>query len=107
VKLTRNQVASRNDKAVRFVREVLDNADRADEIEGEFLDDYATRRRIQLLNPRTRKMAIAKRVQSRQELQDRIHELEEENETLQDQLDQITDIVDPMEEGEEGEEEGE
>ena len=107
MKLTRDQVASRKDKAVRFVRDVLDDPDRADEIESESLDDYATRRRIQLLNPRTRKMAIAKRVQSRQELQDRIHELEEENETLQDQLDQITDIVAPMEEEEEDEEEGE
>lgn len=108
MQLTRDQLTSRKDKAVRFVRDVLDDPDRAEEIEDESLDDYAIRRGIQILNPRTRKMAIAKRVQSRQELQDRISELEEENETLQDQLDQITDIVAPMEnEEEEEDEEGE
>jgi acyl carrier protein phosphodiesterase len=104
-KLTRDQVASRKDKAVRFVRDVLDDPERADEIESESLDDYAERRKFQLLNPRLSKMA--KRVQTRQELQDRIRELEEENESLQDQLDQVADIVAPMEEEEDDESEEE
>ncbi|HTQ59986.1 MAG TPA: hypothetical protein VMI32_07180 [Candidatus Solibacter sp.] len=40
---------------------------------------------------------------SKEELQERIRELEEENDDLQDQLDQIADIAAPIE-GEEGNE---
>ncbi len=106
VKLSRDQLASRKERAVRFVRDVLDD-DRAEEIESESLDDYAARRRIQLLNPKKGNL-MAQRTKSRQELQQRIRELEEENEQLQDQVDQVADIVAPVEdEGEEEEEETE
>lgn len=93
------QLQGRKEKAVRFVRDVLRDDERADEIEDESLEDYAERRKIKLLNPRGEPMA------TKQELFDRIKELEDENEELQSQLDEVADIVAPPEEGEgEGEE---
>jgi hypothetical protein len=104
--LTRKQLEGRKAKAVRFVRAVQQDEDRAAEIEDESVEDYAARRRIQILNPQGGVMA--KRIQTREELQERIHELESENEGLQDQLDAIADIVVPtIEDDEEREEEEE
>ncbi len=99
--LTREQVQARKDKAARFVRDVLDDPDRAAEIEDESLEDYAERRKFQIVNPRRRTRNMA----TKRELEDRIGELEEENEELQSRLDEVLDIVAPAEEGEEGEEE--
>lgn len=98
--LTRQQLQTRKEKAVRFVRDVLDDPDRADEIEDESLESHAERRKIKLLNPRGDSMA------TKRELLDRIKELESENEELQSQLDEIADIVAPPEEDED-EEDGE
>jgi len=106
MKLTRDQLKSRKEKAVRFVRDVLDDPDRADEIESESLEDYASRRKVQLSNPLTRKSIMAKKTQTREELRERVRELEEENESLQDQLDSIADIVAPAE-GEDDQDDGE
>ena len=103
-KLTRDQLESRKDKAVRFLRDVLGDPDRAEEIESESLDDYADRRRIQLVNPK-KGSRMAHRTETRRELLERIQELEQQNEELQDQLDQVADIVAPAEEQEEEEEE--
>ena len=50
--LTRDQVEARKEKAVRFTRDVLDDPDRADEIEDESLEDYAARRKIKIINSR-------------------------------------------------------
>ena len=93
--LTRDQLEKRKEQAVRFVRDVVGDSDRADEIAGESLEDYAERRRIKIQNPR-RKCSMA----SKRELQDRIKELEEENEDLNDRLDQITDLAGAEEEEE-------
>ena len=96
--LTRKQLESRKAQAVRFTRDVLDDADRAEEIEDESLEDYAERRHIQIQNPKgVRRMAI----QTRRELLERIEELEQENEELQGQLDEIRDIIGEEEEEEE------
>ena len=101
--LTRKQLESRKAQAVRFTRDVLDDADRAEEIEDESLEDYAERRHIQIQNPKgVKRMAI----QTRRELLERIEELEQENEELQGQLDDIRDIIGDEEEEEE-EEQGE
>jgi hypothetical protein len=54
--LTRDQLQSRKEKAVRFTRDVVGDPDRADEIEGESLENYAERRKIKLNNPRSRKI---------------------------------------------------
>jgi len=101
--LTREQLESRKAQAVRFVRDVLGDDDRAAQIEDESLEDYAARRKIEILNnPRGETMA------SKAELLERIKDLEGENEDLQSQLDEIADIVAPPEEAEEEEaEEGE
>lgn len=97
--LSRKQLESRKTKAVRFTRGVLGDSDRADEIEDESLEDYAERRHIQVVNPKgARKMPV----QTRRELMDRIKELEEENESLQDRLEEISDLASD-EEGEEEE----
>ena len=98
--LTRKQLESRKAQAVRFTRDVLDDPDRADEIEDESLEEYAERRHIQMVNPKgVRKMAV----RTRRELLERIEELEEENENLQSRLDEISDIVGDEEEEEEEE----
>jgi hypothetical protein len=96
--LTRAQVQSRKEKAARFVRNVLEDPDRADEIEDESLESYAERRQVKIVgNPRGAIMA------TKEDLQERIQELEEENDDLQDQLDKIADIAAPIEEDEDGE----
>ncbi|HTS05274.1 MAG TPA: hypothetical protein VMP68_06800 [Candidatus Eisenbacteria bacterium] len=103
--LTRRQLESRKAQAVRFTRDVLDDPDRADEIEDELLEDYAERKRIKLANPTgVRKMPAP----TRRELLERIEELEGQNEDLQSKLDEIADLVAPEEdEGNEDEDEGE
>jgi hypothetical protein len=95
--LTRKQLTARKAQAVRFVWDVLGEDDKADDIEDESLEDYAEQRHIELANP---KGATRMAAPTRQELLDRIEELETENEDLQSQLDQIRDIV-----GDEDEEE--
>jgi hypothetical protein len=100
--LTREQLQSRKDKAVRFVRDVLDDPERASEIEDEDLEDYADRRHIELINPRrTKSMANGGNGRTKQDLMDEIADLQAENQDLQDQLDAIVDIVSPEEEDEE------
>ena len=95
--LTRKQLETRKAQAVRFSRDVLSDDDRADEIEDESLDEYAERRHIKLTNPKgARKMPI----KTRRELLDRITELEEQNEELQEKVDSIAEIVGDEEEGE-------
>jgi hypothetical protein len=99
--LTREQLQGRKDKAVRFVRDVLDDPERADQIEAEDLEDYAARRHVELINPTRRKtMANGGNGRSKQDLLDEIDELQQENRDLQDQLDAIADIVSPEEEEE-------
>jgi hypothetical protein len=107
--LTRDQLQSRKDRAVKFTRDVVDDPDRADEIAGESLEDYAERRGITLANPR-RLRNMARPTKTREELQDEIaglrdenRELQEQNEGLQDQLDTIAEIVAPGDEDEDDE----
>jgi len=88
--LTRKQLESRKAQAVRFTRNVLEDDDRADEIEDESLEDYAEGRHIKIVNP---KGITPMAAPTRQELLDRIEELETENEDLQSQLDQIRDVI--------------
>ena len=88
--LTRKQLEARKAQAVRFVRDVLGDDDKADDIEDESLEDYAEHRHIKLANP---KGATHMAAPTRQELLDRIDELETENEGLQSRLDEIADII--------------
>ncbi len=77
--LTRHELEKRKAQAVRFVRDVLDDRGKADEIEDESLEEYAEHRRIRLSN---RKGVPRIAIQTRRELLERIHELETENEEL-------------------------
>ena len=107
MKLTREQIQGRKEKAVRFVRDVLGDPDRAEEIAEESLEDYAARRKFEIMNPTRRATMPRKTIEDYRadiaDLKDQIGELEEENETLQDQLDQISDIAAGEEEEEEDE----
>lgn len=49
--LTWDEIERRKDQAVRFVRDVLDRPDRAEEIEDESLEDYAERKGFAIANP--------------------------------------------------------
>jgi hypothetical protein len=98
-RLTRAQLESRKEKAVRFVRDVLGDSDRADEIAEESLEDYAQRRKIQITNPSKRRNAIMATTKSKDELEAENADLRDENEDLKDQLDAIADIVAPEDEG--------
>ena len=102
-RLSRDQIETRKEKAVRFVRDVLDDPERAAEIEDESIEDYAERRKFEIVNPRRR----TNTVESKADLEQKIEELESENEKLQSRLDEILDIVAPPEdeaEEEDGEE---
>ena len=102
--LTRKQLEARKARAVRFVRDALENDDKADDIEDESLEDYAEHRHIKIANP---KGVIRMAAPTRQELLDRIEELETTNEDLQSRLDEIADIIgdnDDEEDEDEGEE---
>jgi hypothetical protein len=58
--VTIEQVESRKDKAVRFLRDVLRDDDRADEVEDESPEDYAARKRITITNsPKRRTITVA------------------------------------------------
>ena len=96
--LTRDQLQSRKEKAVRFTRDVLADPDRADEIADERLEDYAQRRKIELINPHRRTTVIMAETRTRAELEAEVADLREENQELRDQLDAVADIVSPDDE---------
>ncbi len=106
--LSREQLQARKEKAVRFVRDVKGDPERAAEIEDESLEDYAARRKIEILNPhggtmsrvRVANPGAAADMPSRLELTRRIRELEDENDELQDRLDQVADLAEAPEDDE-------
>ena len=102
--LTREQLEARKAKAVRFIANVLQDEDRADEVEDESLESYAERRHVQLLNPTSRKGTFMAG-ESKADLKRHIRELEDENQELQSKLDDIADLVAPEEDEVEEEEE--
>ena len=106
--LTREQVQSRKDKAVRFVRDVLADPDRADEIEDESLEDYAERRKFTITNPSRQRSTRTYMADTRTKagLEQEIADLEQENQDLQDQLDTIADIVAPSDEDDDDDDSG-
>jgi hypothetical protein len=98
--LTRDQAQSRKNAAVRFAENVLDDPDKAADIEDEDLDDWIERKKITLIdNPRERTLKMANgNGRTKQDLLDQIDDLTQENQDLQDQLDAIADIVAPSDE---------
>ena len=93
--LTRDQLQSRKKQAIRFVGDVLGDLDRAEEIADESLEDYAERRKIELINPDRRRTVIMQKTKTKAELEAEISDLQGENQELQDQLDAISDIISP------------
>jgi len=57
---TREQVEKMQAKAVKFLRDVVGNDDKADEIEALSLDDYAAKKKITLGNPKKSKVKSRK-----------------------------------------------
>ena len=92
---TREQAQARKDAAVRFAENVLDDPDKADDIESEDLDAWVERKKITLVENLGRRANRMANGPSKQDLQDQIDELTQENQDLQDQLDAIADIVAP------------
>ena len=105
-KLTREQVESRKEKAVRFTRDVLGDSDRADEIEDEDIESYAERKHFEITNPQERSKKMA-RVKTKSELEAEVQDLQAENDDLQEQLQAIADIASGDDEEEEQEDEEE
>ena len=54
--MTYAQVEARKEKAVRFLRDVVGDDDRADEVEDESVEDYATRKRLVIENTAQRRV---------------------------------------------------
>jgi hypothetical protein len=76
-------------KAVRFLRDAVDDPDKAEEFEAMSPEEYAQHKRIEIRNPfpapnphDRRRQPMAR--ESYRELKDRIAELEEENQSLTD-----------------------
>jgi hypothetical protein len=71
--VTIEQVESKKDKAVRFLRDVLEDDDRADEVEDESPEDYANRKGLKISNPLRRStipVANGNDVMTKDDLQD-------------------------------------
>ncbi len=107
-RLTREQIQARKEQAVRFIRDVQGDPERAEEVERESLADYAARRKFEIANPLRRATMPRKTIEDYRadiaDLKEQIGDLEEENEGLQEQLDDISEILAPEEEeGEEAE----
>jgi hypothetical protein len=114
---TQRQAAARKGQAERFVRDVLENDDRADEIADMSVEEYAADRGKELAPNPTRRRKPMKRkggteqqqardnpvakaletttklAEEQGDLYRRISDLETENESLKDKLDEVADIV--------------
>lgn len=95
---TLDQIVAMKEKAARFVRDVVGDPARADEFEAMSPEEYAAGKRIEIKNPAsgsnkrtTRRLQMAR--PTYKDLKDRIDELEDENQDLNDKLDSVLDIV--------------
>ncbi len=113
---TYQQAEARKAQAVRFVRDVLEDDDRADELAAMSAEDYAAERGKEIApnprgdsmkkkvsiehsqareNPINRALETTTRLAEQQgDLYRRIHELETDNASLREKLDEIDDILD-------------
>lgn len=103
---TLDQVEAMQKKAVRFVRDVLGDELRAEEIEAEDPEDYAERKRIEIFKNPHRRPTHMPQGPTKAELEDRVQELESENEELRDKLESIGEILDDDSDEDEDEEDG-
>jgi hypothetical protein len=98
-RLTFDAIERKQAKAVQFLRDVADDPDKADEFEAMSPEEYAEHRGIEIAdsNPAYVTLQMGRGPVTKQEMEGRITELEEENEDLQSRLDSIVDIVQPVE----------
>jgi uncharacterized protein YbjT (DUF2867 family) len=104
---TLDQVMSMKEKAARFVRDVVGDPERAEEFEAMSPEEYAAGKHITIMqNPATGRTTILIEGETlmarptRADLEDRIADLEDQNQALNDKLDSILDIASGDEEGE-------
>ena len=90
---TYDQIQRMQTKAIRFLRDVVGDSDKADKFAGMTPEEYADQKGIDIKNPNAAKGKHMRKGLTRAELQDRVDELEEENQTLNDKLDSILDIA--------------
>jgi hypothetical protein len=100
---TIEQVATAQDRAVRFAQNVLQDDEKADELASLSPEEYAERKRIQIItpNPTERNRPTTMPKPTRADLEARVQELEEENSDLNERLDAIADLVGTSEEADE------
>jgi hypothetical protein len=91
--VTYDQAAAKKDKAERFVRDVLRDDSRADEIADESVEDFADRKKYVISNPRKVSIMANGNGQTKQDLLDQISDLQDENDALSAQLDAIQDVL--------------
>lgn len=110
-RMSRHAAEVAKGRAERFLDNVLNDEDRADEISEMNVDEWAERRGVIITNPskRSKPMATAKTLQklSKDELVDRVLELEESNEELQEEVDTLSEKLDSISEIASSEEESE
>jgi cell shape-determining protein MreC len=95
-------------KAVRFLREVAGEPERAEEFAAMSPEEYAEHKRVEIRNAFSRAASQRRNPMRRPtyaDLKERVDELEEENQALNEKLDSIADIASTEEEDEENEEE--
>lgn len=106
---TIEQVETAQQRAVRFAQNVLADDDKAAELASLTPEEYADRKRIQIINPERNRPTMPK-APTRADLEQRIEELEEENAQMAERLDQISELSsgsdDEEDEEDEEEEEG-
>jgi hypothetical protein len=101
--LTYEQVRGRKDKAARFLRDVLEDSDRADEVEAESVEDYAARRHLVIANPHGGEV----NTMPREKLKDVIDDRDTLLDKFEDVRDEIDDILGEYDEDDGGVEEEE
>lgn len=90
-KLTFEQAQGRKAKAARFLRDVLGDRDRADEVEAESVADYASRRHFVITNP------TVKEVKHMAEPREKLEDVLSDRDALIDKLEGIrVDIDDAL-----------
>ena len=112
---TRQQVATAKDRAVRFIENVLQDPERADDVANESVEDYAERKRIQILDNPGRGFSTMKKdelqtlVDDIQDCLEDVYTPEASREELAEAVGKVLDMIDGGDEDEdedEDEEEG-
>jgi hypothetical protein len=70
---TRDQVKAMQEKAVRFLRDVVGDDDKADEIDGMSVEEYAVKKKVTIENPRRKSKNPSREVDKAADLYDEFH----------------------------------